>query len=152
MLWRLLKRKMGQTAEQETDRLACTGRFERRATRRRLNHSAGQSQTEAALQTRAAHRAPEWRHSKMEAAAGTVQSAPAWRLYAGNGTYSNTRLAATCELSSCAPKPQLNRSRHKIKKMISDAAISAANLDVEKAEQELKSLSEALDRVKVRSL
>ena len=34
--------------------------------------------------------------------------------------------------------------------MISDAAISAANLDVEKAEQELKSLSEALDRMKVR--
>ena len=145
-------RRMAQTAEKETDGLACTGRFGRRATRRRLNHSTGQSQSEAALQTRAAHRAPEWRHPKMEAAAGPEQGAPEWRLYAGNGTYSNTRLAASRELSSCAPKPQLNHSRHKIKKMISDAAISAANLDVEKAEQELKSLSEALDNMKVRSL
>ena len=49
------------------------------------------------------------------------------------------------------PKSQLKHSRHKIKKMISDAAITAANTDVEKAEQELKSLSEALDNMKVRS-
>ena len=103
-------RRMAQTAEKETDGWACTGRFGRRATRRRLNHSAGQSQSEAVLQIRTAHRAPEWRHPKMEAAAGPAQSAPEWRLY---------------------------------------AAISAANLDVEKA---LKSLSEALDNMKVRSL
>ena len=144
-------RRMAQTAEKETDGRACTGRFGRRATRRRLNHSAGQSQSEAVLQVRTAHRAPVWRHPKMEAAAGSAQDAHDWRLYAGNGTYSNTRLAASRELSSRAPKSQLKHSCHKIKKMISDAAITAANTDVEKAEQELKSLSEALDNMKVRS-
>ena len=131
-------RRIAQTAEKETDGLACTGRFGRRATRRRLNHSAGQSQSEAVLQVRAAQRALEWRHPKMEAAAGSRQDAHDWRLYAGNGTYSNTRLAASRELSSCAPKSQLKHSRHKIKKMISDAAITATNTDVEKAEQETK--------------
>ena len=145
-------RRMAQTAQKETDGRSRTGRSGRRATRRRLNHSAGQSQSEAVLQVRVAQRAPEWRHTKMEAAAGDAQDAHDWRQYAGNGSYSNTRLAASRELSSCAPKSQLKHSRHKIKKMLSDAAITAANTDVEKAEQELKSLSEALDRMKVRSL
>ena len=144
-------RRMAQTAEKETDGRARPGRAGRRATRRRLNHSAGQPQSEAALQIRVTQRAPEWRHNKMEAAAGYAQDAYDWRQYAGNGSYSNTRLAASRELSSCAPKSQLKHSCHKIKKMISDAAVTAANTDVEKAEQELKSLSEALDNMKVRS-
>ena len=88
----------------------------------------------------------------MEAAAGTVHSAPAWCQYAGNGTYSNTRLAATYDANSCALTLQSNSSSHRENTMISDAAIAAANMDVERAEQELKSLSEGLDRRKVRPL
>ena len=144
-------RRMTQTAEKETDGRARPGRAERRATRRRLNHSAGQPQSEAALQIRVTQRAPEWRQNKMKTEAGNAQDVCDWRQYAGNGSYSNTRLAAARELSSCAPKSQLRHRCHKIQKMITEAAIFEANTDVEKAEQEVKGLSEALDNMKVRS-
>ena len=153
MLWRLMKRKMGQKAWQETDGAAHAGGLGRRVTRRRISRLASQSQEEAAAQTETVQTAPEWRHFEMEAAAGAAQSAPAWRQYAGNGTFTNTRLAATYDPNSCALSPQSNSSSQRVNtSMISDAAIAAANMDVERAEQELKSLSEALDRMKVRPL
>ena len=99
-------RRMAQTAEKETDGPARLGRDGRQAIRGRLKNLAGQPQSEAALQIRVMKRAPEWRHNKMEAAAGHAQDAYDWRQYAGNGSYSNTRLAASRELSSCAPKSQ----------------------------------------------
>ena len=71
----------------------------------------------------------------MEMEAGNAQDSWGLRQYAGNGSYSNMQLTAVRDLSSCAPKSQLKHSRHKIKKMIYDAAIAAANTDVEKAEQ-----------------
>ena len=68
-----------------------------------------------------------------------------------SGSYSNMQLTAVRELSSCAPKSQLRHRCHKIQRMITDAAIFEATNEVEKAEQELKGLSEALDNMKVRS-
>ena len=144
-------RRMAQTAEKETDGRARPGRAERRAARRRLNRSAGHPQSEAALQIRVTQRASEWRQNTMKTETGNAQDACDWRQYAGNGSYSNTRLAAARELSSCAPKSQLRHRGHKIQRMITDAAISEATDEVEKAEQELKGLSEALDNMKVRS-
>ena len=62
------------------------------------------------------------------------------------------RLTTVRETSSCAPKSQLRHRGQKIHMMITDAAIIEATNEVDKAEQELKSLSEALDNMKVRTL
>ena len=54
--------------------------------------------------------------------------------------------------SSCAPKSQLRHRGQEIHMMITDEAIIEATNEVDKAEQELRSLSEALDNMKVRTL
>ena len=144
-------RRMTQSAAKETDGRTWPGRVERRATRRRSNRSAGHPHLETALRIRATQRAPGWRQNKMEMESGNAQDNWVLRQYAGNGSYSNMQLTAVRELSSCAPKSQLRHRCHKLQRMITDAAIFEATTEVEKAEQELKGLSEALDNMKVRS-
>ena len=143
-------RRMTQSAAKETDGRTWPGRAERRATRRRSNRSAGHPHPETALRIRATQRAPGWRQNKTEMESGEAQDSWVLRQYAGNGSYSNMRLTTVREIGSCAPKSQLRHRGHKIQRMITDAAILEATNEVDKAEQELKSLSEALDNMKVR--
>ena len=128
-------RGVTQPAEEETDGRTWPGRAERRAARRRSNRLAGHP-----------------RQIKTEMESGEPQDSWVLRQYAGNGSYSNMRLTTVRETSSCAPKSQLRHRGQKIHMMITDAAIIEATNEVDKAEQELKSLSEALDNMKVRTL
>ena len=144
-------RGVTQPAEEETDGRTWPGRAERRAARRRSNRLAGHPRPETALRIRATQRAPGWRQNKTEMESGDAQDNWVLRQYAGNGSYSNMQLTAVRELSSCAPKSQLRHRCHKIQRMITDAAIFEATNEVEKAEQELRGLSEALDNMEVRS-
>jgi hypothetical protein len=124
---------MEQKASQRPHVSPCTGRLKGRATRRRLSQSASQSEGEAAAQAR------------------TVQSAQEWRQYAGNGTFISTLVAAACDGNSCSHNPQSDKSSHtECTTMITDATIKAAKEAAESSELKLKSLSEALDRLKVR--
>ena len=132
-LWRLLARGVKLPAKEETDGRTWPGRAERRAARRRSNRLAGHP-----------------RQIKTEMESGEPQDSWVLRQYAGNGSYSNMRLTTVRETGSCAPKSQLRHRGQKIQRMITDAAILEATNEVDKAEQELKSLSEALDNMKVR--
>ena len=131
-MWRLMRRKMEQKASQRPHFSPCTGRLKGRATRRRLSQSTSQYEGEAAAKAR------------------TVQCAQSWRLYAGNGTYTNTLGAAPCDLNSCALSSQSDKNSHTENTMITDATIQQAKSAVESSELELKGLSEALDGLKVR--
>ena len=131
MLWRLMRRKLEQKTSQRPQSSPCADRLKGRTARRRWSQSASQYDEEAA------------------AKAKTVQCAQSWRLYAGNGTFTNTLDAATCDLISCAPSYQSDKNSH-TDKMITDAIIEQAKSAVESSEQELKGMSEALDSLKVR--
>ena len=128
-------RGVKQPAKEETDGRTWPGRAERRAARRRSNRLAGHP-----------------RQIKTEMESGEPQDSWVLRQYAGNGSYSKMRLTTVRETSSCAPKSQLRHRGQKIHMMITDAAIIEATNEVDKAEQELRSLSEALDNMKVRTL
>jgi hypothetical protein len=132
MLWRLMRRKLEQKTSQRPQFSPCADRLKGRTARRRWSQSASQYDEEAA------------------AKAKTVQCAQSWRLYAGNGTFTNTLGAATCDLSSCAPSYQSDKNSHTENTMITDATIQQAKSAVESSELELKGLSEALDGLKVR--
>ena len=133
MLWRLMRRKLEQKTSQRPQFSPCTDRLKGRATRRRLSQSTSQYEGEAAAKAR------------------TVQSAQSWRQYAGNGTFTNTPGAAACDLNSCSHNSQSDKSSHtEWNTMITDATIKQAKEAVESSELELKGLSEALDRLKVR--
>ena len=131
MLWRLMRRKLEQKTSQRPQFSPCADRLRGRTARRRWSQSTSQYDEEAA------------------AKAKTVQCAQSWRLYAGNGTFTNTLDAATCDLISCAPSCQSDKNSH-TDKMITDAIIEQAKSAVESSEQELKGMSEALDSLKVR--
>ena len=92
------------------------------------------------------------RSEEEEAAwARTVQSTRETQYYAGNRTYISTVVAAACDANSCSHNPQSDQSSHtECTTMITDDTIRAAKEAVESSELELKSLSEALDRLKVR--
>ena len=127
-----MRRKIEQNTSQKPLFSPCTDGLKGRATRRRFSHSASQSKEEAAARAR------------------TVQSAQETRHYAGNGTYTSTVVAAACEANSCSHNPQSYQNSHReCTKMITDETIRAAKEAVEHSELELKSLSEALDRMKV---
>ena len=145
-------RGVTQPAEEETDGRTWPGRAERRAARRRSNRLAGHPRPETAIRIRATQRAPRWRQIKTEMESGEPQDSWVLRQYAGNGSYSNMRLTTVRETSSCAPKSQLRHRGQKIHMMITDEAIIEATNEVDRAEQELRSLSEALDNMKVRTL
>ena len=131
MLWRLMRRKLEQKTSQRPQFSPCADRLRGRTARRRWSQSTSQYDGKAA------------------AKAKTVQCAQSWRLYAGNGTYTNTLGAAPCDLNSCALCSQSDKSSHTKKNtMITDATIQQAKSAVESSELELKGLSEALDSLK----
>ena len=132
MLWRLMRRKLEQTTSQRPQFSPGADRLKGRTARRRWSQSTSQYDEEAAAKAR------------------TVQCAQSWRLYAGNGTYTNTLGAAPCDLNSCALSSQSDSSSHTENTMITDATIQQAKSAVESSELELKGLSEALDSLKVR--
>ena len=133
MLWRLMRRKLEQTTSQRPQFSPGADRLKGRTARRRWSQSTSQYDGKAAAKAR------------------TVQCAQSWRLYAGNGTYTNTLGAAPCDLNSCALSSQSDKSSHtKRNTMITDATIQQAKSAVESSELELKGLSEALDGLKVR--
>ena len=66
--------------------------------------------------------------------------------------YIETAVPAACEANSCPPHLQPNQNSTASSTMITDAMIRSAQDEVEKPELELKSLNEALVKMKVRSL
>ena len=122
-------------AKEETDGRTWPGRAERRAARRRSYRLVGHP-----------------RQIKTEMESSEPQDSWVLRQYAGNGTYNNMRLTTVRATNSCAPKSQLRHRGQKIHMMITDEAIIEATNEVDRAEQELRSLSEALDNMKVRTL